>query len=133
MERFPAAMAASWRASAEVGWPWMVRAMSSAEAPNSRASVHSAIMSAARGADDVDAEHAVGLGVGEELDKSLLLPHAPGPACSASQQPEPTPSVFARLLTSTELLRSVPAADNLKPFPSIPTPITQLEPKIAKF
>ena len=42
-----------------VGWAWQVRAMSSAEAPNSMAT-HLADHLADAGADDVDAEDAVG-------------------------------------------------------------------------
>ncbi len=49
MEHFRTAMAASCKASEKVGWPWIVRAMSSELAPNSKARTHSAIMSAARG------------------------------------------------------------------------------------
>ena len=49
MARFSTASAASFTASDRVGWAWQVRAMSSAEAPNSIATPHSAISSPASG------------------------------------------------------------------------------------
>ena len=58
-------------ASLNVGWAWQVRAMSSDEAPNSMAMAASAIMVAGVGPEDMDAEHAVGLGVGEDFDEAL--------------------------------------------------------------
>ena len=69
----PQASAASRTASEQVGWAWQVRAMSSAAAPNSIGDAASAIISPAPRADDVDAEDAVGLRVGEDLHEALGL------------------------------------------------------------
>ena len=67
------ASAASFIASGRVGCAWQERAMSSAPAPNSIATAASAIRSPARGAEDVHAEHAVGLRVGEDLHQAVGL------------------------------------------------------------
>ena len=69
--RLSTASAASLTASGSVGWAWQVRAMSSAEAPNSMAIAASRDHVAGVGADDVHAEHAVGLGVGEDFDEAV--------------------------------------------------------------
>ena len=69
--RLSTASAASFTASVSVGWAWQVRAMSSAE----RAELHRhgglGDHLAGVGADDVHAEHAVGLGVGEHLHEAV--------------------------------------------------------------
>ena len=72
----PQARAASRTASEKVGWAWQVRAMSSAVAPNSIATQTSCDQLAGLRADDVGAEDAVGLGVGEDLDEAVALKYA---------------------------------------------------------
>src|SRR5260221_14343756 len=73
MARLSTANAASFTASVNVGWGWQVRAISSDAAPNSMATAASAIHVAGVRADDVDAEHAVGLGIGEDFHEALGL------------------------------------------------------------
>ena len=69
--RLPTASAASFTASGSVGCAWQVRAMSSAE----RAELHRhrrlGDHVAGVGADDVHAEHAVGLGVGQDFHEAV--------------------------------------------------------------
>ena len=77
--RFSTAIAASLTASGSVGWAWQVRAMSSEEPANSIGDGFGDHVAGA-GADDVDAEHAVGLGVGEDLDDAFGLVHGLGAA-----------------------------------------------------
>jgi hypothetical protein len=69
----PQASAASRTASEKVGCAWQVSATSSAEAPNSIATQISWIRSPAIGADDMRAQDAVGLLVGQELHETLAL------------------------------------------------------------
>ena len=75
MARFSTAMAASLTASDMVGWAWQVRARSSEEPPNSITTAASWISSPAPGADDMHAEHLVGLGIGQHLDEAVRVPH----------------------------------------------------------
>ena len=72
--RLPTASAASFTASVSVGCAWQVRARSSADPPNSISTAASAIMLPGIRPDDMDAEHAVGLGIGEDFDEAVGLP-----------------------------------------------------------
>ena len=80
MLRPSTARAASRTASAKVGWAWQVRAMSSRLPPNSIASDRLGDQVAGARAEDVHAEHAVGLRVGEHLDAAVALPERAGAA-----------------------------------------------------
>ena len=68
--RLSTASAASLVASESEGWAWQMRARSSDEAPNSIATTPSAISSLTQRTDDVHAEDAIGLRVGEDLHEA---------------------------------------------------------------
>ena len=55
-------------ASVNVGWAWLMRAMSSAEALYSMATTASAIMSAARGPQMCTPKNFIGFLIGQHLD-----------------------------------------------------------------
>ena len=80
IERLSTPSAASRTASERVGWAWQVRAISSAEPPNSISTTASCDHVAGAGAENVHAEHAVGLGVGEDFHKAFGVAHRPGAA-----------------------------------------------------
>ena len=80
MARVSTSRAASLNASERVGCAWQIRAMSSALPANSIVGDGLGDHVGGAGAEDVDAQEAVGAGVGDDLDDAFDLVHRLGPA-----------------------------------------------------